>query len=117
MVSLSVKEMEAEVDRALRGGNHEVLSEGFGLSLTRKDLQTLSNLNWLNDEVSTHYPQGQICVCMISRHSFHTRWTHSSFVYAYIVIFQKIHDYILHAIIAAQLSHTVVLGLIEALPP
>lgn len=44
--------MEAEVNRVLRGGNpHEVLSEGFGLSLTRKDLQTLSNLNWLNDEV------------------------------------------------------------------
>ncbi|XP_074500419.1 sentrin-specific protease 1 [Sebastes fasciatus] len=49
------KEMEAEVDRALRGGNHEVLSEGFGLSLTRKDLQTLSNLNWLNDEVINFY--------------------------------------------------------------
>ena len=50
------QEMEAEVNMALmRGGNpHEVLSEGFGLSLTRKDLQTLSNLNWLNDEVKTH---------------------------------------------------------------
>lgn len=49
-----MKEMEAEVSRALKGGNcHEVLSEGFGLSLTRKDLQTLSNLNWLNDEVRT----------------------------------------------------------------
>lgn len=48
-----VKEMEAAVNRAFRGGSpHEVLSEGFGLSLTRKDLQTLSNLNWLNDEVS-----------------------------------------------------------------
>lgn len=54
MLSLSIKEMEAEVNRGLRRGNHEVLSEGFGLSLTRKDLQTLSNLNWLNDEVSTH---------------------------------------------------------------
>lgn len=45
--------MEAEVNRALmKGGSpHEVLSEGFGLSLTRKDLQTLSSLNWLNDEV------------------------------------------------------------------
>lgn len=44
--------MEEEVSRALRGRPDEVLSEGFGLSLTRKDLQTLSNLNWLNDEVS-----------------------------------------------------------------
>ncbi|KAM9751928.1 sentrin-specific protease 1 isoform 2-T3 [Menidia menidia] len=51
------EEMDAEVNRALmRGGNpHEVLSEGFGLSLTRKDLQTLSNLNWLNDEVINFY--------------------------------------------------------------
>lgn len=51
---LRLKEMEAEVYRVLRGGSsHDVLSEGFGLRLTRKDLQTLSNLNWLNDEVST----------------------------------------------------------------
>ncbi|XP_068454762.1 sentrin-specific protease 1 [Clinocottus analis] len=49
------EEMEAEVNRVLRGSNHEVLSEGFGLSLTRKDLQTLSNLNWLNDEVINFY--------------------------------------------------------------
>ncbi|XP_015242008.1 PREDICTED: sentrin-specific protease 1-like [Cyprinodon variegatus] len=51
------EEMEAEVHRVLmKGGNpHEVLSEGFGLSLTRKDLQTLSNLNWLNDEVINFY--------------------------------------------------------------
>lgn len=51
--------MEAEVTRVLRmGSSHDTLSEGFGLSLTGKDLQTLNNLNWLNDEVSTHYPQG-----------------------------------------------------------
>ncbi|KAM8862965.1 sentrin-specific protease 1 isoform 1-T1 [Spinachia spinachia] len=49
------EEMEAEVNRVLRGANHDVLSEGFGLSLTRKDLQTLSNLNWLNDEVINFY--------------------------------------------------------------
>ncbi|XP_020490678.2 sentrin-specific protease 1 [Labrus bergylta] len=50
------EEMEAEINKALRGGgSHEVLSEGFGLSLTRKDLQTLSNLNWLNDEVINFY--------------------------------------------------------------
>ncbi|CAN9516106.1 unnamed protein product [Ophioblennius macclurei] len=50
------QEMEQEVSKVLRGGSpHEVLSEGFGLSLTRKDLQTLSNLNWLNDEVINFY--------------------------------------------------------------
>lgn len=53
LLCLPLKEMEAEVNRVLRGGSsHDVLSEGFGLRLTRKDLQTLSNLNWLNDEVS-----------------------------------------------------------------
>ena len=52
---LCLKEMEEHVNVAMRGSPHEVLSEGFGLSLTRKDLQTLSNLNWLNDEVRKHY--------------------------------------------------------------
>lgn len=46
------EDMEREVSRAWRGGSQdEVLSEGFRLTITRKDLQTLSNLNWLNDEV------------------------------------------------------------------
>lgn len=50
------EEMEGEVRRALRGGNQdEVLSEGFRLTITRKDLQTLSHLNWLNDEVINFY--------------------------------------------------------------
>ncbi|KAL2104266.1 hypothetical protein ACEWY4_001134 [Coilia grayii] len=48
--------MEVEVTKALRGGNQdEVLSEGFRLTITRKDLQTLSHLNWLNDEVINFY--------------------------------------------------------------
>ncbi|KAI9530724.1 hypothetical protein NQZ68_000215 [Dissostichus eleginoides] len=49
------EEMDDEVNGALDGAHYEVLSEGFGLSLTRKDLQTLSNLNWLNDEVINFY--------------------------------------------------------------
>lgn len=48
--------MEGEVSKALRGGSQdEVLSEGFRLTITRKDLQTLSHLNWLNDEVINFY--------------------------------------------------------------
>lgn len=48
--------MENEVNKALRGGSQdEVLSEGFRLTITRKDLQTLSHLNWLNDEVINFY--------------------------------------------------------------
>ncbi|XP_066526995.1 sentrin-specific protease 1 [Hoplias malabaricus] len=50
------EDMENEVNRALRGGSQdEVLSEGFRLTITRKDLQTLSHLNWLNDEVINFY--------------------------------------------------------------
>ncbi|XP_037128173.1 sentrin-specific protease 1 [Syngnathus acus] len=50
------EEMEAQVDRVLRrGSSDEVFSEGFGLSLTRKDLQTLCGLSWLNDEVINFY--------------------------------------------------------------
>lgn len=33
----------------------EVLAEGFGLRITRKDLATLADLNWLNDEVINFY--------------------------------------------------------------
>ncbi|TSL61262.1 Sentrin-specific protease 1 [Bagarius yarrelli] len=48
--------MENAVRQALRGGSQDdVLSEGFRLAITRKDLQTLSNLNWLNDEVINFY--------------------------------------------------------------
>ncbi|KAK3547321.1 hypothetical protein QTP86_018858 [Hemibagrus guttatus] len=48
--------MENAVSQALRGGSQDdVLSEGFRLTITRKDLQTLSNLNWLNDEVINFY--------------------------------------------------------------
>lgn len=62
--------MEAEVSSALRGGSsHDVLSEGFGLRLTRKDLQTLSNLNWLNDEVSPRWVQWVfLWLCMQPQH-------------------------------------------------
>ncbi|KAJ8017026.1 hypothetical protein DPEC_G00013490 [Dallia pectoralis] len=50
------EEMEGQVGRALRvGSQDEVLSEGFRLTITRKDLQTLSHLNWLNDEVINFY--------------------------------------------------------------
>ncbi|XP_046753595.1 sentrin-specific protease-like [Diprion similis] len=34
---------------------NQVLVEGFGLQITRKDIHTLSGLNWLNDEVINFY--------------------------------------------------------------
>jgi Ulp1 family protease len=40
------------VDNALGPGNaSETLADGFKISITRSDMVTLSNLNWLNDEV------------------------------------------------------------------
>ncbi|XP_029450854.1 sentrin-specific protease 1 isoform X1 [Rhinatrema bivittatum] len=50
------EEMEKEIRRAFCSGNQdEVLSEGFRLTITRKDIQTLNNLNWLNDEIINFY--------------------------------------------------------------
>ncbi|XP_015112467.1 sentrin-specific protease 1 [Diachasma alloeum] len=49
-------EMTSEVQRALvPRPPDEVLTEGFGLRITRKDIHTLSGLNWLNDEVINFY--------------------------------------------------------------
>jgi len=40
------------VNQALRGGSgDQVLVEGFKLQISRRDIITLSGLNWLNDEV------------------------------------------------------------------
>ncbi|NXC25353.1 SENP1 protease, partial [Campylorhamphus procurvoides] len=50
------EEMEKEIKNVFRGGNQdEVLSEAFRLTITRKDIQTLNNLNWLNDEIINFY--------------------------------------------------------------
>ncbi len=35
--------------------NDEVLSNAFNISITRKDIQTLRGLNWLNDEIINFY--------------------------------------------------------------
>ncbi|XP_012286438.1 sentrin-specific protease 1 [Orussus abietinus] len=47
-----LKEIKSAV--SLRSSN-EVLAEGFGLRITRKDIHTLIGLNWLNDEVINFY--------------------------------------------------------------
>ncbi|XP_043480079.1 sentrin-specific protease-like isoform X1 [Leptopilina heterotoma] len=45
-----------EVKNALAPrSSNDVLAEGFGLRITRKDIQTLAGLNWLNDEVINFY--------------------------------------------------------------
>ncbi|XP_066423846.1 sentrin-specific protease 1 isoform X2 [Molothrus aeneus] len=55
-LQLQSQEMEKEIKSLFRGGNQdEVLSEAFRLTITRKDIQTLNNLNWLNDEIINFY--------------------------------------------------------------
>ncbi|XP_045143254.1 sentrin-specific protease 1 [Echinops telfairi] len=50
------QEMEKEIKNVFRNGNQdEVLSEAFRLTITRKDIQTLNHLNWLNDEIINFY--------------------------------------------------------------
>ncbi|XP_076750121.1 sentrin-specific protease 1 [Xylocopa sonorina] len=50
------EEMLQEVKNALiPRPPDEILVEGFGLRITRKDIYTLADLNWLNDEVINFY--------------------------------------------------------------
>ncbi|EDV27175.1 uncharacterized protein TRIADDRAFT_23232, partial [Trichoplax adhaerens] len=45
-----------QINSALHGGpNNKVLSEEFNITITRSDIKTLSNCNWLNDEVINFY--------------------------------------------------------------
>ncbi|XP_021363854.1 sentrin-specific protease 1-like isoform X2 [Mizuhopecten yessoensis] len=49
-------EMDRIISNALRPHpEHEVLVEAFRLQITRKDMATLSGLNWLNDEIINFY--------------------------------------------------------------
>lgn len=50
------QQMMDEVDKALVGGPQlATLVEGFNISLSRKDLLTLKDMTWLNDEVINFY--------------------------------------------------------------
>ena len=41
-----------KVEKALSGGPQlETLVDGFNITLSRKDIQTLKDMTWLNDEV------------------------------------------------------------------
>lgn len=49
-------EQRQMVAYAWRGGSrNDMLAQKFNLNITRADLQTLSGLNWLNDEVINYY--------------------------------------------------------------
>ncbi|KAK6640415.1 hypothetical protein RUM44_012109 [Polyplax serrata] len=50
------EEQEMKIQKAIeREPRQEVLVEGFGIRITRRDMQTLRGLNWLNDEVINFY--------------------------------------------------------------
>jgi len=50
------EDQEAAVDRMLvSSAPDQIVVEGFKLQLTRRDILTLSGLNWLNDEVNRDY--------------------------------------------------------------
>ncbi|XP_044740512.1 sentrin-specific protease 1-like [Chrysoperla carnea] len=49
-------EQEEQINRALGPGpGSQVLAQKFNMNITRRDLQSLSGLNWLNDEVINFY--------------------------------------------------------------
>lgn len=43
------------VEHVYRGDPNDILARKFNLNITRRDLQTLAGLNWLNDEVINFY--------------------------------------------------------------
>ncbi|KAJ8677928.1 hypothetical protein QAD02_013715 [Eretmocerus hayati] len=58
--SLELPELSPDMMRLVQhalanGYEDEILSEKYGLRITRKDIRTLAGLNWLNDEVINFY--------------------------------------------------------------
>jgi len=72
------EEMENFIDSWMRGGPpQQQLTEKFSIQITRKDVQTLHGLNWLNDEVINFYmnllvERGQNNNNMPNVHAFNT---------------------------------------------
>ena len=51
------QEMEAEINQILSSPSGKTLVDAHNISITRKDLDTLRGLNWLNDEIINFYLQ------------------------------------------------------------
>lgn len=105
-------EMEAAVDDALkRAPADDVLARGFRLTVTRKDMETLAGLNWLNDEVINFYmnmlmERSRLQATLPSVYAFNTffypklrtsgfsavkRWTRRIDIFAHDLILVPIH--------------------------
>ena len=50
-------EMEADIEAALSTSSTVTLVSAFRMDITRKDIDTLKGLNWLNDEIINFYLQ------------------------------------------------------------
>ena len=49
--------MEADIEAALNTSSTVTLVSAFRMDITRKDIDTLKGLNWLNDEIINFYLQ------------------------------------------------------------
>lgn len=70
-------QMEDMIDVWMRGPPGQQLTEKFNIQITRRDVQTLAGLNWLNDEVINFYmnllvERGQNNGDVLNVHAFNT---------------------------------------------
>jgi len=73
-------EMQSVIRRAQRSGG-EVLVDAHKIQITSKDIDTLSGLNWLNDEVINFYMQMIVARSENNKENFRSVYSFSTFFY------------------------------------
>ena len=73
-------DMATVVRRALKSGG-EVLIDAHKIQITVKDIDTLSGLNWLNDEIINFYMQMIVARADGNKENFRSVYTFSTFFY------------------------------------
>ena len=76
-------EMESVIKRA-QGSRGETLIDKFQIAITRKDIETLRGLNWLNDEIINFY-MNLICERSKTNDNWPTCYAFNTFFYPKIV--------------------------------
>jgi len=74
------QEMQSVIRRAQRSGG-EVLVDAHKIQITSKDIDTLSGLNWLNDEVINFYMQMIVARSENNKENFRSVYSFSTFFY------------------------------------